>query len=91
MISDPSPTGDIYKKVTEDILRPMDKPSLAWYIGVLISLMCLGIGAISWGFRLGLEKGLAIAAARMVVQLALIGVVLKFIFVQTSPASHWTS
>jgi molybdopterin-containing oxidoreductase family membrane subunit len=52
MISDPSPTGDIYKKVTEDILRPMDKPSLAWYIGVLISLMCLGIGALSWGLQL---------------------------------------
>ena len=43
-------------------------------------------GAISWGFRLGLEKSIAIAAARMLVQLALIGIVLKFIFVQTSPA-----
>ena len=43
---------------------------------------------ISWGFRLRLETSIAIAAVRMVVQLALIGVVLKFIFAQTSPA--WT-
>ncbi|MHA1573152.1 MAG: ABC transporter permease, partial [Alphaproteobacteria bacterium] len=45
--------------------------------------------AISWFFRLQLEKSIAIAVVRMVVQLALIGVVLKFIFAQTSPA--WTA
>lgn len=44
--------------------------------------------AISWGFGLRLERSIAVAAARMVVQLALIGLVLKFIFAQTSPA--WT-
>jgi putative ABC transport system permease protein len=55
---------------------------------VLAAALLIANGAISWGFRLGLEKSIAIAAARMVVQLALIGVVLKFIFVQTSPA--WT-
>jgi len=44
--------------------------------------------AISWGFGLRLERSIAVAAARMVVQLALIGLVLKFIFGQTSPA--WT-
>jgi putative ABC transport system permease protein len=55
---------------------------------VFAAALLIANGAISWGFRLGLEKSLAIAAARMVVQLALIGVVLKFIFVQTSPA--WT-
>jgi putative ABC transport system permease protein len=44
--------------------------------------------AISWGFRLQLEKSIAIAVVRMVVQLALIGLVLKFIFAQTSPI--WT-
>ena len=36
--------------------------------------------AISWGFGLRLERSIAVAAARMVVQLALIGLVLKFIF-----------
>jgi putative ABC transport system permease protein len=55
---------------------------------LLAAALLIANGAISWGFRLGLEKSLAIAAARMVVQLALIGIVLKFIFAQTSPA--WT-
>ena len=44
--------------------------------------------AISWGFGLRLERSIALAAARMVVQLALIGLVLKFIFAQTAPV--WT-
>lgn len=45
-------------------------------------------GIISWAFRLKLERSIAIATVRMVVQLALIGLVLKFIFAQTSPV--WT-
>jgi len=45
--------------------------------------------AISWGFQLKLEKSIAIAVVRMVVQLALIGIVLKFVFVQSSPI--WTA
>ncbi len=49
---------------------------------LLAAALLIANGAISWGFRLGLEKSIAIAAARMVVQLALIGVVLKFIFAQ---------
>ena len=44
--------------------------------------------ALSWGFRLGLEKSLVIASLRMVVQLLLIGLVLKFVFAATSPL--WT-
>lgn len=55
---------------------------------LLAATLLIANAAISWGFRLGLEKSIAISAARMVVQLALIGVVLKFIFAQTSPA--WT-
>ncbi|MDP1639717.1 MAG: ABC transporter permease, partial [Hyphomicrobium sp.] len=55
---------------------------------VLAATLLFANGLISWGFRLRLEKSIAIAAVRMVVQLALIGVVLKFIFAQTSPA--WT-
>jgi putative ABC transport system permease protein len=42
-------------------------------------------GAISWFFRLQLERSLAIAAVRMVLQLAVVGLVLKLIFAQTSP------
>jgi putative ABC transport system permease protein len=45
--------------------------------------------AISWIFRLKLERSIAIAAVRMIAQLALVAVVLKFIFAQTSPV--WTA
>jgi putative ABC transport system permease protein len=45
-------------------------------------------GAISVAFGLKLERGLALAAVRMVVQLSIVGYVLRFIFEQTSPA--WT-
>jgi putative ABC transport system permease protein len=41
-------------------------------------------GALSWTFRLGLEKSLAVAAARMVVQLGAVAFVLKFAFEQGS-------
>ncbi|MGQ0673253.1 MAG: ABC transporter permease [Hyphomicrobium sp.] len=56
-------------------------------LGLAALLMAVN-GAISVGFRLGLEKSLAIAALRMVVQLALVGLVLKFVFAQSSVA--WT-
>jgi len=45
-------------------------------------------GALSLGFRLGMERSLAVSTMRMCVQLGAIGFVLKFIFAQTSPA--WT-
>ncbi|MFA5901231.1 MAG: iron export ABC transporter permease subunit FetB [Hyphomicrobium sp.] len=62
--------------------------SLSYWDLLLAAALLIANGAISWAFRLGLEKSIAIAAARMVVQLALIGVVLKFIFSQASPL--WT-
>jgi putative ABC transport system permease protein len=46
-------------------------------------LLCLNAG-ISFGFRLGLERTLLIAAARMVVQLGAVGFILKFVFEQQS-------
>jgi putative ABC transport system permease protein len=46
-------------------------------------------GAISWAYDLRLERSIAIATARMLVQLGLVAIVLKFIFAQTSPA--WTA
>ncbi len=45
-------------------------------------------GAISFAYGLKLEKSLAIASVRMVVQLAIVALVLKFIFAQNS--AWWT-
>jgi putative ABC transport system permease protein len=55
----------------------------------LAALLLLINGVISLVFGLRLELGLAIAAVRMVVQLAVIGLILKFVFVQSSPL--WTA
>jgi putative ABC transport system permease protein len=41
-------------------------------------------GVLSWTFRLGLERSIAITTVRMIVQLGAIGFVLKFVFEQTS-------
>lgn len=55
---------------------------------VLAAALILLNAAISWGFRLGLGRTLAFNAVRMVVQLALVGYVLGWIFAQASPI--WT-
>jgi putative ABC transport system permease protein len=55
----------------------------------LAALLLILNGLISLAFRLQLEKSLAIATLRMVVQLGVVGFVLKFVFAQTSPA--WTA
>ncbi len=56
-------------------------------IGDLIAAALLIVlnGAISFAFRLRLERTLAIAAVRMVVQLGLIGFVLKIVFASAHP------
>ncbi len=56
-------------------------------LAIAASLLLLN-AAISWAFRLGLEKRLAVTALRMVVQLALVGVLLQVLFAQSSPV--WT-
>jgi putative ABC transport system permease protein len=56
---------------------------------VLAASLLIVNGIISLAFGLRLERPLAIAAFRMVVQLAAVGFVLKFVFEQTSPA--WTA
>ncbi len=61
---------------------------LSYWDLLLAATLLFANAAISWRFRLGLERSIAISASRMVVQLALIGVVLKFIFAQSSP--FWT-
>jgi len=55
---------------------------------LLAACLLLINAAISWAFGLRLERSFGVAAVRMVVQLALVGLVLKFIFAQTSPL--WT-
>jgi putative ABC transport system permease protein len=57
-------------------------------LALAASLLILN-GVISVAFGLRLERSLAIAATRMVVQLAAVGFVLKFVFEQSSPA--WTA
>jgi putative ABC transport system permease protein len=54
----------------------------------LAALLLIVNGAISIAFRLRLERSLALAAIRMVVQLTAVGFVLRFVLEQTSPA--WT-
>jgi putative ABC transport system permease protein len=54
----------------------------------LAALLLLAHGVLSVLFRLGLERQMLIAAARMVVQLGAIGYVLKLVFTLASPL--WT-
>ncbi len=51
----------------------------------LASLLLLVSGVLSVRLRLGLEKRLAVAALRMLVQLSLVGLVLKYLFALVSP------
>ena len=62
--------------------------SLSYWDLALAAILILANGIISVWFRLGLEKPLIINTIRMLVQLSLIGFVLKFIFAQTNPT--WT-
>jgi len=69
-------------------MNPAGYIALSYWDLVLAALLILINGALSIAFRLGLERSLLIAAARMVVQLAAVGLVLTFVFAQTSPL--WT-
>lgn len=57
-------------------------------LALAASLLLLN-AAISWAFRLGLERRLLLVSLRMVAQLALAGVLLSVIFRQSSPL--WTA
>lgn len=50
----------------------------------LAAILLLANGAISVAFRLGLERGILIAAIRMALQLASVGFLLQLIFAQSS-------
>jgi putative ABC transport system permease protein len=56
---------------------------------VIASVLLIISGGLSLGFRLGLEKTIAVSALRMVVQLAIVALVLKFVFELGSP--WWTA
>ena len=62
--------------------------SLSYWDLALAAMLIMANGMISLWFRLGLEKSLLINTVRMLVQLSLIGFILKFIFAQVSPL--WT-
>jgi len=55
-----------------------------WDVGLAALLLCVNGGLSVW-LRLGMERQLAIAALRMVVQLGLVGLVLKALFAAVSP------
>ena len=55
-----------------------------WDIALAASLLCINAG-LSIYYKLGTAKRLAIAAIRMVVQLTLVGLVLKVLFTAMSP------
>lgn len=67
----------------------MNYIALSYWDLALASILILANGLISLWYQLGMEKPLLISTMRMVVQLSLIGFILKFIFVQTSPL--WTT
>lgn len=58
--------------------------SLSYWDLALAAILIFANGIISLWYRLGLEKSLLINTTRMLIQLSLIGFVLKFIFEQTS-------
>jgi putative ABC transport system permease protein len=55
----------------------------AWQVAIAASLVLVN-GAVSLALRLGLERSLALASLRMVVQLLLIGYVLRWVFQSNS-------
>jgi putative ABC transport system permease protein len=56
---------------------------------VVPALLVVMNGALSLALHLKLERQLAVASARMVVQLVLVGYVLTFLFAAVSP--FWTA
>lgn len=63
----------------------MNYVPLSYFDVAAAALLIIINGALSWALRLGLERTIIVAAARMLLQLSVIGFVLKFVFEQTSP------
>jgi len=62
--------------------------ALSYFDLIIVSTLLLLAGGLSIWMKLGVERALGIAALRSVVQLVLIGFVLKILFSMTSPL--WT-
>ena len=62
---------------------------LGWIDLALAALLLVLNGALSFAFSLGLERKLAIAAVRMIIQLLAVGLVLTWLFRSAEP--HWTA
>ena len=56
---------------------------------IIAAVLLVANGAVSLWFQLGLERSIAISALRMVLQLSVVAVALKFIFALNSPI--WTA
>lgn len=56
---------------------------------VIAAVLLIANGVVSFWFRLGLERSLAVSALRMVVQLSVVALALRFIFALNSPL--WTA
>ncbi len=53
----------------------------------IAALLVLALAGISWRLRLGIERQLLVAAIRSVLQLALLGLILKTLFAQSNPVT----
>ncbi|NHA15984.1 iron export ABC transporter permease subunit FetB [Thioalkalivibrio sp. XN279] len=62
---------------------------LAWWQLAIGAALVLALAAVTWYGRLGLSRELLVAATRMVIQLALIGLVLEALF--SVAAFHWVA
>jgi putative ABC transport system permease protein len=51
----------------------------------IAALLVLGLAGLSWRLKLGVERQLLIAALRSIVQLLLLGLILKTLFSQNAP------
>ena len=60
---------------------------LMWYDLAIAAVLVLGLAALSFALRLGLQKRIIISAVRMTIQLALVGHVLKVLFENVE--FHW--
>ncbi|HEY3412036.1 MAG TPA: NrfD/PsrC family molybdoenzyme membrane anchor subunit [Armatimonadota bacterium] len=54
-----APNGEAYRKVTDDVLRPMQSYSLGWMAGVAFCAFLILVGAISEGYQLKYGMGMS--------------------------------
>ncbi|MDI5893249.1 ABC transporter permease [Halomonas rhizosphaerae] len=67
----------------------MDVIELAWWQLALAALMVVALAGCTAAMRLGMSRSLLVAAARTVIQLALVGLVLEVLFAASK--LHWVA